>query len=217
MTIKSILDKILFTSILIVMFGIIKSNAQSGIIKKFFALRSPEKIWIIKHPFISRKAYKITQEVQRISNEMIKDTTLDGDYSGGQVDAFRHAFWMANLTIKIGESKARSLGIAHEKSNRIDYEKRKPEEQFIPDSISSAMDLQNNEAGIEIGKENKNFTQSELIEIVKKSIQNGKLVVIKKDKKRNFLDWEGNIIDDKKWQGKWYNPKILVPSNQSSK
>jgi hypothetical protein len=217
MTIQGIRKTILIIFIFLFMFGISKSGAQSGIFKKFISLRSPEKIWILKHPFIARKAYKITQEVQRISNEMIKDTTLDGDYSGGQVDAFRHALWMSSLTIKIGSKKAHSLGVAHEKSNRIDYEKRKLEELHVPDSISSAMDLKNNDIGIKIGMENTSCTQPELIEIVKKAVIMGKLVVIKKDKNRNFLDWEGNKIDDTKWQGKWYNPKILVPSDQSSK
>jgi len=42
---------------------------------------------------------------------------LDGDASGGQVDAFRHAYWMARLHQEIGKRAAFSLGKSHEKEN----------------------------------------------------------------------------------------------------
>ena len=42
---------------------------------------------------------------------------LDKDPSGGQVDAFRHAYWMARLNEEIGKNAAKSLGKAHEKEN----------------------------------------------------------------------------------------------------
>ena len=69
------------------------------------------------HPFKATKALEISKEVNRISDSIKKTNLLDGDASGGQVDAFRHAYWMARLKQEIGESAARSLGKAHEKEN----------------------------------------------------------------------------------------------------
>ncbi len=192
-------------------------GAQDGLIRRFLNLRYPEKIWAVTHPFVVRKAFRISSGVLKVTNEMIKNPELDGDFSGGQVDAFRHGLWMASLTQAIGARKAYRLGVAHEKCNRIDFEKRVLEEAHLPDSISSAMDLNNNKVGIEIGKQNPKASQTELIEIVKKAVLEGKFVVIKKDTQGNFLDWQDKVIENERLLGKWFNDKILVPSNSKRK
>ena len=190
------------------------AKGQDGFVKRFFKLRYPEKIWVLSHPFIALKATKTSSEAQKNANQLINDPILDGDYNGGQVDAFRHAFWMATLTLQFGEKKARNLGIAHEKGNRIDFLKLTHEEGTIPDSISSAMDLKNNEIGIKIALSNPHITIDELKQLIIEKILNGELWIINKDNHGNYLDWENNVIDLAKWKGKWYNPKILIPSNQ---
>ena len=93
--------------------------------KSFRTLSGPEKYWIITHPFIAKKVWKITSHTLAITKEVINDSLLDGDEAGGQVDAFRHAFWIASLSQKICWRKALSLGKAHEKGNYRSFKKGK--------------------------------------------------------------------------------------------
>lgn len=194
-----------------------QSTAQQSVIKKFLQMHLPEQIWVITHPFIAKKAWTITKEAKAIADSMAHDRELDGNIAGGQVDAFRHAFWMASLVQEIHPRKARKLGIAHEKGNYIDFKKKTLEEGQLPDSVSCEMDMKNNEAGIAIGKENRDMSQEKLIGRVKNAVLSGELWVIKKDSKGNFLDWNGNIIPPEDYLGKWNNPKCLVPSNFKKK
>src|SRR6185295_19637862 len=55
--------------------------------KAFHHLSCPEKRWVIFHPFIAKKAYRLTQQAKAVAKEMAKDSLLDGDENGGQVDA----------------------------------------------------------------------------------------------------------------------------------
>jgi len=190
--------------------------AQNQLVKKFMELHAPEKWWIIMHPFSAKKAWKITAEARQVTAEIKNDPDLDGDDNGGQVDAFRHAFWMASLAQEISVRSARRLGKAHEKGNKIDYERLKTEEGMIPDLPATQMDLKNNEVGLEIGKSYPTATRPELITLVKQAALAGKLVKIKKDKSGNDLDWQGNPIPYSEWHGKWVNTKCLVASDYKS-
>jgi len=192
------------------------SKAQKSTLKKFLKLHLPEKIWVLSHPFVAGKANIISENAYKIAEEKLSDPDLDGDGSGGQVDAFRHALWMAMLTQEIGAWRARRLGIAHEKSNETDFKNKTLEEGFLPNFVSCQMDLQNNELGIDIAKKNKTCTQTELIEIVKKKVIEGQAVKIKKNKNREFLDSQGKIIPKQNYLGKWYSPKTLVRSDFQS-
>jgi hypothetical protein len=181
----------------------------------FKKLSSPKKWWVILHPFKAKRALIISNDVNKVSDSIRKTNLLDGDYAGGQVDAFRHAYWMARLTEEIGKSAARSLGKAHEKENYLMYKKRKLEEGIIPDEISSEMDLFNNEVGLTLTKKGNNTARKELINKVIKAVLEGKMKVVKKDKKGNFLTCEGELISTKSLKGKWKNNKCLVASNYS--
>ena len=179
--------------------------------KKFKKLSPPEKCWVIRHPFVAKKALKITEEARFVTKSVKQEKLLKGLGNGDQVDAFRHAFWMANLTFEIGRRRAKSLGESHEKGNYKDYKKRKLEDGVIPDKISSDMDLFNNDVGIEIGKQESGFNfKKDVINAVKE----GRCKIVKKDKKDNFLDCEGNVISLEELKGKWENNKCLVNSNQ---
>ena len=191
------------------------SQKEKTICKSFKKLSRPEKCWIIVHPFIAKKVWKISVHTNEISTQIKNDSVLDGDISGGQVDAFRHAFWMASLCQKINWRKARKLGIAHEKGNKIDFKKGKKEDEFLPDSVSVEMDLFNNKIGILLGKQFKNYSEKELISVVKKSILSGEMKIIKKDSKGNSLDENNEIISD--WIGKWNSRRILVSSDYQRK
>ncbi len=187
--------------------------AQNNIFSKFLSMSLAEQWWLVTHPLSAKKAYTITQETLQLVNETISDPELDGDYSGGQVDAFRHCFWMASLTQQIGARPAKKLGIAHEKGNYRQFKKHKLEEDILPDSVSCEMDLRNNKVGINLGKNNPKADKSELINLVKQAIFNGELWIIKKDKSKQFLDFNGNLLQKSDYQGRWKSPKCLVPSN----
>lgn len=186
--------------------------AQSNF-SEFWKLSSPKKIWVLFHPFKATKSLKISKEANKVSDSIAKTNVLDGDAAGGQVDAFRHAYWMARLKQEMGHSTAKSLGKAHEKENYIMYKKRKLEEGVVPDKISSEMDLHNNEEGLKLITKGSETVNSGLVYRIINAIKTGKMKIIKKDKKGNFLTCDDKVISKKELQGKWENNKCLIPSN----
>ena len=208
---------IFFLLLLIIPFSGIRSQDKTSAFHQFWKVSRYEKCWAIKHLFIANKAWKITKYVRLVTDSIAKSGKLDGDADGGQVDAFRHAFWMAMLSQNMRSKKALRLGIAHEKDDYLSYKKRRKEEGSLPDKISSDMDLFNNNIGIEIGIEIKNnkktISTDSLKQIVIKYILNGKMKVIKKNKKGEFLDADNNVINKETLIGKWENNKVLVNSN----
>ena len=188
------------------------ANAQSNV-KSFFDLSGPKKVWVFFHPFKAKKSYRISQEANRVSDSIAKTNVLDGDGSGGQVDAFRHAFWMARLRQEIGKSAARSLGKAHERENYQTFKKNQLEDGIVPDEISSIMDLHNNEEGLKLIVRRSEMSQKSLIYKVINAIKEGNMKIIKKNKKGDYLTCEGEIIASKSLKGKWQNNKCLIASN----
>lgn len=193
---------------LIIMSFPVKHYAQS--IKN---MHISEIWWTASHPFIAKKAYNISKQARDIANSHISDTTLDGDYNGGMVDAFRHTLWMALLVQDIKPQAAYKLGLAHEKGNYKDYKKKTLEEGSLPDSVSCAMDLKNNSIGLDIGQQYMGVDKDTLIQVVKSHVRRGKCWKIKKNSLGYFLDENDNVIPDTLWKGKWISPKVLVPSN----
>ncbi len=199
--------KLILNTLFLVSF--LTGYGQDSNFKKFKKLSGPEKCWVIWHPFVAKKALKIS-ELARITTEQVKtEKQLNGVGNGDQADAFRHTFWMAKLTQEIGWRRAKKLGIAHEKGNYKDYKKHQLEDGALPDKASSDMDLYNNNVGIEIGKKSVEF---ELKNIVVEIILQGKCKIIKTDTHGNFLDCEGNTIPKENLKGKWENDKCLVES-----
>jgi len=182
--------------------------------KKFFSLSRPIKIWVLFHPFKAEKALSISKEANRVADSIAKTNLLDKDAAGGQVDAFRHAYWMARLREEIGKNAAKSLGKAHEKENYIQYKNRTLEEGVVPDKIASEMDLYNNNIGLTFTQKGKRTSKNGLIYKIINAIKKGRLKIIKKDKKGRFLTCDGKIIANKRLQGTWENNKCLVSSNQ---
>lgn len=186
---------------------------KTSVFKSFFKLSRPEKCWVMRHPFIAKKAFIKTQDVLKITDSIAKTTVLDGDKNGGQVDAFRHAYWMALLSKHFGRHKALRLGRAHEKGNHIDYKKHRLEEGTHPDKVSSDMDLYNNIGGAALENDNKTATDKELQTLVINAIKAGKMKIIKKDSHGNFLDKDNTIIPADSLKGKWENGKCLINSD----
>lgn len=192
--------------------SVISTNAQTNF-KSFFDLSGPKKTWVLFHPFKAIKSLEISKEAKRISDSIKKTNLLDGDASGGQVDAFRHAYWMARLRQEIGEKAARSLGKSHEKENYLSYKKRKLEDGIVPDKKSSEMDLWNNNEGLKLISRGSKVSKKGLIYRVINAIHQGKMKIIKKDKKGRFLTFEGKLISEEYLIGIWDNDKCLVKSN----
>ena len=178
---------------------------------KFKALSGPEKCWVFSHLFVAKKALLITEMVREEAHAILKENALAGSGNGGQIDAFRHVFWMANLTHSIGWRRARRLGIAHERGNYLDFKKGREEEGVVPDKISSEMDLFNNKVGIELGK----ISLLENIKLaVVESILSGKCKILRMDENGNYLDSKGKVLSEESFKGKWENDKCLVWSNE---
>lgn len=208
---KLIIKIFLFFSFSVICISLKSQNTSA--FKKFSHLSRPEKCWALRHPFILKKTWNITQHVLKITDSIAEVKTLDGDKNGGQVDAFRHAYWMAKLTQEIGWRKSLKLGRAHEKANYIDFKKHRLEDGTHPDKASGDMDLYNNKTGSVIGKSNKETEDKEIQILVIDAIIAGKMKIIKKDSIGNFLDIDNNIIPSDSLQGKWNNGKCLVNSN----
>ena len=172
-----------------------------------------EVLWAIWHPVAALKVKKINALARVVYNQPDVKTALDNLNNGGKLDAFRHTFFMAAFAQKIKVKKLRKLGIAHEKGNYHQFLNHKNEEGEISDSQSNAMDLSNNELGFIIGHENKKLNLEDLKLLVIKEINAGKALVMKRSAQGLYVDCENNVIDLKKYSGRWLVPKCLVPSN----
>jgi len=173
----------------------------------------PEFCWAVWHPFAALKVKKIKKKADVIYNRPEIKARFDSHSSGGKLDAFRHVFYMAAFAQQIEIKKLRKLGKAHEKGNYRQFLKHKTENGEVPDSLSSIMDLANNELGFTIGVENKTKTLDELRPIVIKEIVSGKALILKRNKEGRFVDCNNYVIDPSRYTGKWFVPKCLVASN----
>lgn len=189
------------------------SSPKNSAIVKFKELSRPEKGWAVTHPFSIKRAQLATQQALLETEKIKQAQILDTQNNGGKLDAFRHGYWMALLTKKIGPRRACKLGKAHEKGNYRDYIKRRLEEGHVPDSISSVMDLFNNTAGISVATEHKEKTEPDFKELIIGAIRAGKFKIIARNKEGKFVDCDGNVIPETALKGKWSNNKCLVNSD----
>lgn len=195
---------------------------QNSSFQQFKKLSCPEKRWVIFHPFVAKKAFKISLEARNTTAEVKQQKVLKGTGNGDQLDAFRHAYWMARLAQEIHWRKAQRLGKAHEKGNYRQFKKQQLEDDALPDKISSEMDLFNNEVALQQhfdklnvikGDNGKKYKETDLINEVIKWVKEGKCKIIKTDAAGNFLDDNNKIIPIEELIGKWENRKVLVFSN----
>jgi hypothetical protein len=211
-------NKIFLLPVLFLITGILPEKNLIGqdlsFFKAFRGLSLPEKCWVGTHPFIAKRSYIITQKTLKVTLDVKSSGQLDGDINGGQVDAFKHALWMAALVQEIPWRKARRLGLAHEKGNNIEFRKAaRRGEMSSHDLTSIAMDIWNNHRGIDIGLKHPGETIAVLAEKVKRSILKGEMRIIRKDADGRFLDLNHEVINPEVIKGKWDNPKMVVPSD----
>jgi hypothetical protein len=190
--------------------GVLAQSAAAS----YFELSGPEKFWVITHFLKAKKAFEITGEVLKTTDSVSKTGLLDPNLNGGQLDAFKHGFWMASLTRSIGKKAALKLGEAHEKGNYQDFKNRRKEDGMVPDKMASEMDLFNNRAGAALALDPSSETTGELIHIIAEAIKAGRLKILKKDSRGNFLNCQGDVISEEELKGKWETAKCLVGSNE---
>jgi hypothetical protein len=188
--------------------GALTCNAQCS----FKDLSRPEKIWALCHPIKAIQTASVTRDVLLMVDSIKQTRTIGDDISGGNLDAFKHSYWMASLASKIGRKQALKLGRAHEKGNFLQFKKHMLEERILPDSVSSEMDLQNNIVGVSLIDRNKKMNKFAVCQKVLTALKNGKLSIIKKDRDGNYLTCNGEIISLNEWKGKWNIPKCLSAS-----
>lgn len=180
--------------------------------QQFRQLPGPVRDWVVRHLWVAARAQRLTQVALQALPQAQQDPRLDHDPIGGKLDAFRHGYWMALLAQHLRPAKARSLGRAYERSNYRQWQSRQLEDGGIQDSISSIMDLRNNEVGIQIGRNHRDTPQPDLASIVMDSIAAGAFWIIAKDPQGRSLNQQGQPIPATDWQGHWNNARTLMRS-----
>ncbi len=186
--------------------------AQSVHGQSFFKLEKAMRFWVLKHPFAAIKAKTISKSTLHMVDSLKKSMVLDTFLSGGRLDAFRHIFWMCQLTEMIGPKKARSLGKAHEFANYQQFLNRKKEDGDRPDSLSSVMDLLNNEIGIHIAQ-NDSSEIGLIIPYIIGIILNGNATILKRQSNA-YISCDFQHIDPILYKDKWFIPYCLVRSSE---
>lgn len=181
---------------------------------KFWKLSATHQIWVVFHPFKAKKASEISMEATRVSDSVAKTDLLDKDLSGGQVDAFRHAYWTARLQQEIGKRAAISLGKTHEKDNYKTFKKNLTENGIVPDNASKEMDLFNNNVGLRFTQKGIPSSKKEITLKIVNAILMGDLKVIKKDTAGNYLTCDGELIPSAALGNSWQNRKCLISSGK---
>lgn len=213
--------KIISILLLIILIGtfaaerVYRKIERSQRMEQFRDLPKPEKKWVYFHPFIAKRVFEISKEVKKYADSKKVRNSLDGDIDGGQADAFRHTLWMARISRDFGKRAAISLGKAHEDANYLHYLEKRLEDGSVPDHQGSLMDLANNRVGAELGRKHRDASDSELVEIAKSAVLDGRCWVLKKNKKGRYLDSDGEIIPRDSLNGRWETAKVLVRSNKS--
>ncbi len=175
----------------------------------------PEKVWSAFHPFKAKKVLKCARRSIAATDSLEKAGVMT-DKNGGQLDAFRHAYWMAlMITEGMSESVVRKVGERHEKGNYLDFKKGKLEDSLLADSMMSVMDLRNNDSGIQIGKDFMSGDKKlSLIETIIKEIWNGKLAIMSKNAEGQYLNCDGDVLIPEITRSRWYLPKCIVSSDR---
>lgn len=135
--------------------------------------------WAILHPIAAIKVQHIYKKNLPIYLDVKNKKLLDTLENGGQLDAFRHAFFMACFAQKIKYHKLEKLSIAHEKDDMYFFKKNKKEFSEIPDSSSINMDLYNNKKGIMYGRKYPHITPQQIKDTIFNLILTQQLKTIK--------------------------------------
>lgn len=190
----------------------LKLQAQSNW-ELFKSQSGPLKMWALLYPLKAKRAFEISNEVIKVSDSIATTNLLDKDKAGGQVDAFRHAYWMAILQIEIGKKATFSLGKSYERANYKSFKEGGLEDGITSDLVSKEMDMFNNKMGLKYTFKGDKRSKKGLIYKIVNAIKRGDLKVIKKDSLGNYLTCDGAIILEEDLK-KWKNNKCLIASKK---
>jgi hypothetical protein len=176
--------------------------------KIYESMTFEDKLWVIKNHDKVLRAVDISKSVVKTMDSLDKINFLGGNKEGGIFDAFRHIYWMYNLSSEVGEECARKVGEIYEGYGEYIF---KTTEMSGYDSVGRQMDLFNNEIGINLAKQSikKRLVFSEIRKIIKL----GKAKIVKKNQNGEDLDINGEIIPTEEWKKLWNNRRVLVNSN----
>jgi hypothetical protein len=177
--------------------------------KIYESMTFEDKLWVIKNHDKVLRAVDISKSVMKTMDSLDKVNFLGGNKEGGIFDAFRHIYWMYNLSSEVGEECARKVGEIYEGYGEYIF---KTTEMSGYDSVGRQMDLFNNELGINLTKQSikKRLVFSEIRKIIKL----GKAKIVKKNQNGEDLDINGEIIPTEEWKKSWNNRRVLVNSNE---
>lgn len=177
--------------------------------KIYESMTFEDKLWVIKNHDKVLRAVDISKSVVKTMDSLDKINFLGGNKEGGIFDAFRHIYWMYNLSSEVGEECARKVGEIYEGYGEYIF---KTTEMSGYDSVGRQMDLFNNEIGINLAKQSikKRLVFSEIRKIIKL----GKAKIVKKNQNGEDLDINGEIIPTEEWKKLWNNRRVLVNSNE---
>ncbi len=177
--------------------------------KIYESMTFEDKLWVIKNHDKVLRSVDISKSVIKTMDSLDKVNFLGGNKEGGIFDAFRHIYWMYNLSSEVGEECARKVGEIYEGYGEYIF---KTTEMSGYDSVGRQMDLFNNELGINLAKQSvkKRLVFSEIRKIIKL----GKAKIVKKNQNGEDLDINGEIIPTEEWKKSWNNRRVLVNSNE---
>jgi uncharacterized protein DUF6973 len=198
-----------FLLYLFVSFAMVSASAQT---KTFHKLSKYEKHWALAHPFAALKVRKHQAEMYAVYKEVKQQKLLDTFENGGKLDAFRHTFAMAYFSKYVQTIKLRKLGKAHEKANHWQFLHHLPDEDGeLSDSLSSVMDIKNNDIALSLAKEVKKVSTEELKQKIIQLIQTGGVFIMKRNAQSHYVDFNNQVIPAEKLKV-WNTPKCLVRS-----
>lgn len=178
-------------------------------------LSRSEFCWAAAHPFAALKIKKISKELTPVYEAHKNSQQLDSWGSGGNSDAYRHAFYMAAFAQKVKVRKLRRLGRAHEKANYRNFLRSGVEDGERADSLACVMDLHNNELGFTAGSSHKDVSLEALSSLIIDNLWNGKGRIMKRNRRGEYVTCDGRPLQMPVYAKQWAVPKCLVPSGSA--
>lgn len=166
----------------------------------------------MKHPLVAKKAQKIAVEARLVSDSLQKLEQWRDQSASGRKDAFRHAYWMFYTCLELGEKRAKTLGIAHEKGNERDLKRGRLEEGERADNVAIAMDYYNNQKAIELALNQKTGGKVNGILFLLDALKAGRFKIIAQNNQGQYLDKEGRILEEADWSSRQDSPRVLISS-----
>jgi len=142
------------------------------VIKALFKIPFSELIYLIRE-CLKRPLY-IWPTLAATKNCMLKAQRTYGDkhHGNGKANAFRHAYWCYLISNYCYQWSRNTEDVCVWTKKMTDFHER----CFINDPVETAMDLHNNQIGIELFKQYLNRGESEVIEALMSMVEDAKAI-----------------------------------------